>query len=259
MTLPSAFNIEAIGEWCGASSDVIATAAASPAPKLVISGRLSSGKDTVAEEVMRVLGREDSIRVSFATALREEIADIMNIIREAQSLDQAIDQVAVYAEIERDEAVATTTALAQGMEENPSITPYTRTKEMRFVLQTWGTEVRRRHDDAYWVKQGSRQALEALAAGHPVHITDARFVNEVEIAQGMGFWAVRLEVDTAIRAARLMARDGLELDPIAEAHPSEAQLGEFVGFDQRVSNDGELTNTVAPIVAALRLKTVNPY
>lgn len=249
--LPETFDVAGIGAWCGAQPAEIAAVHTSEAPRLVVSGRLASGKDTVAAAVMEALGRTDSVQISFATALREEIKVMLDIVKAAADLDAAIDSVATWAGVHREEAVATTTALWDALASNPAITPYTRTKEMRTALQTWGTDVRRKTDDAYWVKQGARAAFTALAAGHPVHITDARFVNEVEIAQGMGFWAVRLEVDLDVRARRLWDRDQLEIDPAAETHPSEEQLENFLGFDHRVSNNGPLEKTVADILAAM--------
>lgn len=245
-------ELSAVAAWCNVSDDLAHAAATATAPRLVVSGRLASGKDTVAAAVMETLGHPDSVQVSFATALRREVGDLLDIVRRHDNLDDAVAAVAAYASVPIDDAVETTTLLRQAVETNPDITPYTRTREMRLALQVWGTNVRRRHDNEYWVKRGAADVIAALATGKAVHITDARFVNEVETARALGFWAVRLEVDLDIRAERLRLRDGLQIDPASENHPSEVELETYDQFDQRVSNNGPLTDTVAAVIAAMR-------
>lgn len=240
-----------IATWCNADPAKAAAAAASRAPRLVVSGRLSSGKDTVAAAVMERLGHLDSVQVSFATALRKEIGELLDIAR-LHDLDDTVTRIAGHAAVSIDDAFVTAGLLHQATRLDPTITPYTRTREMRLALQAWGTEVRRRHDGDYWVKRGASDVIDALAEGKPVHITDARFINEVETAKALGFWAVRLEVDLAIRAERLRLRDGLTIDPASENHPSEVELESYRGFDQWVSNNGPLEETVAAVIAAMR-------
>jgi hypothetical protein len=251
-TLRTPTGLSAIADWCGAHPQQVIDAGKSTAPRVVVSGRLASGKDTVAVAVMDALGQKNSVQVSFATALRREVAELLSIVSAAVDVDTAVDSVADFANITLEDARPTVELLRDALQNNPNITPYTRTREMRLALQEWGTGVRRRYDNDYWVKRGAADVIAGLASGNAVHITDARFINEVEIARSLGFWAVRLQVDLETRAARLYARDGLIIDPASENHPSEVELETYNGFDQWVSNNGALENTVADIIAKIR-------
>lgn len=241
-----------VANWCGADAVTIRRAARATAPRLVVSGRLASGKDTVAAAVMAALGHPDSEQVSFATALRDEMAVLLDAVRPCPDVDSAVDAVARVAAVVPDTARNTATLLWQAVNADPAITPWTRTREMRLALQDWGTDVRRAADPLHWVKLGALRTIEAVATGRAVHITDARFVNEVQVARMLGFHAVRLEVDLDIRAERLHARDGLVIDPASENHPSEVELADYAGFDQWVSNNGPLAETTAAVVATMR-------
>lgn len=245
-------NLIDAARWCDAPADVTALAATSRSPRLVVSGRLASGKDTVAAAVMTAIGHPDSVQVSFATALRDEVGELLAAVRTCADVEDAVLAVASTASIDAATARTTATLLWQALQLDPTVTPWKRTREMRLALQDWGTEVRRAADPQYWVKRGARRAIEAISTGRAVHITDARFANEVLVAKALGFHAVRLEVDLDVRAHRLWERDGLNIDPASENHPSEVELETFDRFDQWVSNDGPLSQTVAEILTAMR-------
>lgn len=237
--------------WAGADEKTIELAAACTSPRLVVSGRLAGGKDTVAEAVMRSIGCDDAVRVSFATALRAEVDALIDGVRREGPLE-AVRTVARIGGVNEDRARQTADLICKALEADPGVHSYIRTREIRLALQEWGTDVRRAADDEYWVKQAMRQVVENLAEQRPVYVTDARFPNEVAAARNLGFLAVRLEVDLPIRAARLKARDGLDIDPAAENHPSERELEEYTGFDLWVDNSGALETTVAHVVEALQ-------
>jgi hypothetical protein len=240
----------ATARWAGCEEATISAALDATAPRLVVSGRLASGKDTVAEAVMRRIGRTDAVRVSFATALRKEVDDLIDAVRGATA-QSAVSVVASVGRITEDKARNTAALLRAAIDADPSVHSYVRTREIRLALQEWGTDVRRSSDDSYWVKQAMKQVVDLVAEGHPVYVTDARFPNEVAATRNLGFLAVRLEVDIAIRAERLMVRDGLTIDPAAENHPSEKELETYPGFDLWVDNSGDLEHSVETIVSAL--------
>jgi dephospho-CoA kinase len=244
---PTAF--EETARWAGIGEDLIAAARTTSAPRLVVSGRLASGKDTVAEAAMAALGRHDAVRVSFATALRAEVDELLDRAR-------TTDRTDLRAAVVNEAGVARTDEVIDLIETilrtDPNATSYQRTREIRLLLQVWGTDIRRAQDPAYWTKQGIRALLGHLATNRPVYVTDARFVDEVELTKSLGCVAVRLEVPSEVRAARLWARDGLQIDPVAENHPSERELEAYRGFDLWVDNSADLANAVHMIVAALR-------
>jgi hypothetical protein len=243
--------------WAGASDILTASATRCRQPRLIVSGRLASGKDTIAEAVMSAIGHQDAAQVSFASAIRKEVDQILDVVRThlrqqvAPGCCSLTDAVADAAGIGGDEAARTAELAQAALDTNPAINSSHRTPEMRLLLQEWGTDVRRAQDPDYWVKQSMLQVLEHLAADHAVYVTDARFPNEVERARDLGFLTVRLEVDLPVRAARLRARDGLDIDPNAEAHPSEQQLEEYSEFDLRVDNSGSIAQSVQQVVPTL--------
>ena len=237
--------------WAGADTQTVARAASCTSPRLVVSGRLAGGKDTVAEAVMRSLGCDDAVRVSFATALRAEVDALINGVR-SEGAHEAISAVSRIGGVSADKARPTAELICKALSADPDVHSYIRTREIRLALQEWGTDVRRAADDEYWVKQAMHQVVENLAEQRPVYVTDARFPNEVAAARNLGFLAVRLEVDLPVRAARLKARDGLDIDPAAENHPSERELEEYTGFDLWVDNSGALETSVSCVVAALQ-------
>lgn len=51
---------------------------------------------------------------------------------------------------------------------------------MRALLQNYGTELRRREDENYWVKRWHEAVEEAVNAGHHVVTDDVRFLNEAQ-------------------------------------------------------------------------------
>jgi len=245
-----AANFRTAARWAGADDETIARAVFCAQPRLVVSGRLASGKDTVAEAAMQAAGKQ-AIRVSFATPLRREVDELLDALRN-NGPTNAAELVAITGGVTARQATKTAELLCTALEADPTIHSYVRTREIRLALQEWGTEVRRASDPDYWVKQAMREVVERLADDLPVYVTDARFINEVEPAKDLGFLAVRLEVALDVRAARLYARDGLTIDPASENHPSEMELGTYKGFHIWVDNSGALSSSVNEVVGALR-------
>lgn len=244
-------NFRATARWAGVEDCVTEQALQSTQPRIVVSGRLASGKDTVAEAAMTTIGATDAVRVSFATALRREVDELIDALRH-HGPQNAAELVAVTGGVTSEKAARTAELLCAALNSDPTIHSYVRTREIRLALQEWGTEVRRAGDPDYWVKQAMRDVVEHLADDTAVYVTDARFINEVEPAKNLGFLAVRLEVALDVRAARLHARDGLSIDPASENHPSERELETYRGFHVWVDNSGPLDNSVAHVVAAIR-------
>lgn len=221
---------------------------------LAVNGKIASGKDTIAPAVMAALGAGDAAHVYFAHPLKQEVTDVVGVLRAHERPDAAIAAVADAQRIPADQAAfvagllwcATHDASGGG-----GLDGWTRTAEMRAALQYWGTEIRRRQDENYWVRKALTPALEAVAAGRSVFITDVRFGNELVAAQRAGFFAVRLDVTRATQISRLRARDGLDADLTSLDHPSETALDGYEFFDLRLDNNGPPQPTVDAICAAL--------
>jgi hypothetical protein len=241
-----------VAAWCGADNATITAASTATAPRLLVAAKLGAGKDSVARAVMDGLGHPEPVHVSYAGGIRREVDAVLRTVSDAGTLNEAVSDVMFHQRVCSEHAYEIVRLLWTVTRDNPDLTAGDRTPEIRRALQLWGTGVRRSQSEHYWVKQGLRVALDAVAAGHAVMITDGRFPNEVEFARQLGFVTVRLEVPTAIRAERIRGRDGLGLDPAAEAHPSETALDHYTGFDLRVDNSGALTDAVRVITGAFQ-------
>jgi len=208
---------------------------------LGFSGKLASGKDSVAAGVVSALGLDPVVHMSFAQPLKDEVDQAIELIR-STSVSEAKRVLQVANEAVFDEFVD---MLSTALQESPEATARTRTAGIRRVLQFWGTEVRRAERGDYWVSKAVRTALNNAAAGRHLFFTDGRFPNEIAGSQAVGFLVVRLEVSPEVQAQRLAARDGLAPDPLSLIHPSETALDTYQGFDLVTDNEGSFDTTVA--------------
>lgn len=233
-----------------------------------VSGKIASGKDTIAPLALDLWGAGDALRDYFANALKDEV-DVLfaNIRYWAKTSDEPIDPASIT--YEQRESLARflsaqhsfpfeqaldfyTGAVAAEILANPALHARCRTDAIRSALQRHGTDVRRAQDNLYWVKRTLSPAVSALAAGSSVYFTDARFPNEVESIQALGGVVIRLDISPEVQRERLSSRDGLEINEEALTHMSETALDAYTGFDVRVDNNGTLAEALALIESALR-------
>lgn len=223
---------------------------------LAVNGKLASGKDTIAPAVMARLGVTDALHNYYAVPLKAEVDSAVAMITMATSPDEASAALVEQFGIEPAQAGFVTGVLWHHTRATGhGLTARSRTPEMRTVLQYWGTEVRRRQDSDYWVKRAMVPAVEAISRGQSVYFTDVRFANEVEWAQRLGFFVVRLEVSPEVQHARHVLRDGTEPNPDTLTHPSETSLDGYPGFDLVVDNNGEMIPTVLHIAQEMAEST----
>jgi hypothetical protein len=214
------------------------------------SGKLASGKDTMARLVFEALDIAEDDQVSFglATALRREVDEILSILRQGQSLGKSSEAVAERMGVPLKDAEMVTVILWEARESDAS--SYTRRDDIRRMLQFWGTDVRRARYPTYWVDACLDSVASVASEGHSVAITDVRFPNEERELRRAGFFSVRLDVSDDVQAARLGARDGLVLAGAGD-HSSETALDDWNEFSFRVGNDGDPSITCASIVQAM--------
>ena len=81
--------------------------------------------------------------------------------------------------------------------------PYS--EEIRWLLQQWGTELRRAQDEDYWVKKGLEVASETWNFGGAdlIIFTDVRFENEAEAIREAGGLVMQVIATDEIRQERL--------------------------------------------------------
>lgn len=253
--------------------------AAGKLPLLSISGRLASGKDSVALAVYErlaadgVVNMEQVEHLSFAKPLKQEMNRLLVIARAAPSAADAVIEVAAALSMPAPHVFALIDFVSNGALTAPAwkvahkVAPkvawrhtlarfagqdaYSRTPGMRRALQFLGTEVRRSADDLYWVKKAQAAAIEAVGAGKACFFTDCRFPNEVEGMQVIGIPVLRLVISPETQIARLAGRDGLAPDPAALSHASEVALDDFDAFDWFVDNEQPFDEVVAEVVATI--------
>ncbi|MCP4792073.1 MAG: hypothetical protein GY882_01860 [Actinomycetia bacterium] len=217
--------------------------------QLGTSGKFASGKDTVALAAIGVLGAANVDHRSFASDLKSEVGQVIDIVRSATSPEGAVATVVASQGVVAAQAAFVVGLLWVQVRVDAQVNGYSRTTEVRTALQYWGTEMRRAQDEQYWVKRAVAGAIRATAAGKTVIFTDLRYPNEEEALRKAGFNTVRLDVTTETQAQRLWDRDGLRPDPATMAHPSENALDAHEGFTLRFDNDGTLAEAVQMVTA----------
>lgn len=225
-----------------------------------ISGKMGSGKDTVAPLVMDLWKVQNTAQVSFASALKDQLDEFFTTIRVWGARHPFTAEVTGACA----DALAAELALAHGLPEaqarefftgpvatevlsTPALTSRSRTAATRYALQKLGTDVRRAQDDLYWVKRSALPVQQLLGAGQSVYSTDCRFTNELDAIRALGGVLIRVDVSPEVQAERLMARDGLVPDAGSLTHRSETEADTYPNFHVRVSNDGPLDDTIDQI------------
>ena len=214
---------------------------------LVMSGKMGSGKDTIAPLVLEALAVRDAEHLYYANALKDEADAMFAYIREganAQEMGERFNLSPEHAELLYD-------AVAEDLRANPELHSRNRSGGIRSFLQVLGTDVRRAEQPDYWVNICMREAVEHLAEGSSIFLTDARYPNEIEKATDLGAFAVRLELTQVTQEARLMERDGVLPEEAALLHISENALNDFTGFSLILDNNGPPSVAVSEITNQL--------
>lgn len=192
---------------------------------LSVSGKIGAGKDTVAPKVLERLGYEDATHQSFASPLRHEVNQVIEIIHSSNTLAEAMTEVGEKLKTKLHRAVVE--ELYEDVQSGIVTSSYQRTPSTRFALQQWGTQIRRAEDNNYWVKKAVPASLEVLASGYSVYITDSRFPNEADSIVSVGGSLVRLFVDKKSQRERIFSRDGIIPTDESLSHDSETAMDDY--------------------------------
>lgn len=180
-----------------------------------LSGKIGTGKTAVA----KILAEHGYVRRSFADALREEIAEALDIPVEW-----------------------THERKAETLRRDPSGILPRRGMTIREAIQWWGTDFRKAQDPLYWIAQ-----VDAWIAAHPgvdVVVDDVRFPDEVDMLLARGAITVRL-----------LPYDGWQPGPHAN-HASETALDGYPKFHLvRRPVFGELDAVADEVMAVARLRS----
>ena len=216
---------------------------------LVMSGKMGSWKDTLAPLVLDTLGYQSYTHRYYADRLKDEVDQMLTHVRHLDSSEQ-ITEYLVHAWDMQQPHANTLAAPLYTCSLDATITARTRTEDTRFILQYYGTNVRRAVDPNHWVKPGLATMLTDIADGASVYVTDARFGNEVDWPTKAGATVVRLHISREEQLRRLTARDGK--CPAADAleHRSETALDDYQ-FQRVIEVDGKPIPQVVQEIVAL--------
>lgn len=216
---------------------------------LGVSGKICSGKDTVAPMIMDELGFKGAKKLSFADDLKLELSRIIEIIHEANTprrahndlLRELKPKVGPHDEIIR--------ILYNPVKDGRVIDGHSRGPEFREAIQLWGSNIRRAEDDNYWVKKTISNVIDTLTKGQSIYISDARFVNEAESITDIGGALIRLDVSPEEQLRRIVARDGKEPNMDTLVHMSETSLDDY-DFPLRIAVDNHTPSEIVEIALA---------
>lgn len=222
---------------------------------VVVSGKMGSGKDTVAPLVLPGLGHTDVARVGYSDPMKTEYQYLLDLIwgaatdlASARLLARTVEKTLGYR---FDDALEAVSDVQQVLAGGKPVLASDRTNQNRVVLQKVGGHWRTWSDEAYWSKMVSILCLEKIAEGTSVYLTGGRFLPDVEIPQAMGATIIRLDVTREVQLQRLQGRDG-GLPTEAELnHPGELALDDWDGFDIRIDNNGTLEEAMENILARM--------
>lgn len=174
-------------------------------------GKMASGKDTMGLYFSNTFRRAK--KISFADALRKESQDFVEKVKTENYKPEDMP----------DDLYETMKDLALRIKSTEERSP-----EVRKLLQLYGTNYRRKQNPNYWVDKVEERLKNSKDL---YYITDARFINELEMLKRNGVYLVRLDVNEKEQRQRIKDRDGIEVKKEDLTHPSETEYLKFKGYD----------------------------
>lgn len=184
-----------------------------------MSGKMGAGKDTIGDKIFDTLkqkGFNKIEKVSYSTPMRKEMQGIVDFYWETKSLDNTAEKFNAKSE-EIDKFLE----LLNGQN------VYERTPESRLAIQFWGTDVRRKQSQDYWVNKLVELTVNYLSNGVSVFVSDVRYEDEADSIIDLGGKVIRLETPENIRIERITARDNLLPTHEQLNHRSEISLDDY--------------------------------
>lgn len=228
-----------------------------------ISGKMGSGKDTVASLLSERISRGGNKVVirSLADGLKDEVSRIVADSLSSQSEQKFCELVSSWSGIidsQVEELLKvlyplTESFTSQGIRpdevtagllyRNPSDKPL-----VREVLKFWGNDVRRAQNPDYWVDMAAVYVEEQRDMGISCIIPDVRRQNEAGFINNSDGLLVRLNVSEQEQMRRLLSRDNKLSDRSAFTHITETDLDEYDMFDLILDTDSMSPEEVADAI-----------
>lgn len=202
-----------------------------------LTGNIGSGKDTVADELVRQFG---FIKMAFADSVRSDLCEMFRTpesyfsdrsLKEQQigrlSLSNCTDKEFV------DFALAKLGGSTYAQLDQP--------RSPRWLMRTYGTDYRRAQNPNYWVNR-LNEKLQSLPPGPSVVVSDVRFNNEAEMIRQAGF--TQRELWQIIRPNNPHFSKSL--------HPSDAGLS-HIEFSRTIINSGTVKQLLRKVHRSLSI------
>lgn len=247
-----------MSELLGVPVDTAATAMRNiktrEASWILVSGKMCSGKDSVAPLLQPRLGYELIERVSYSDFMRVEANQAIKILTGRTEPESVLsDEIAGQLLLEKIHAQQLVSMLAPSVRKpDHGIVAQQRTDLIRDILILFGTDWRTDADPTYWSRRAAAKSIKLLSEGVSVFLTGGRFLPDVELPQDVGATIVRLDITEETQKQRLAARDGLTPPPETLNHISETALDDWPRYDVRVDNNGTLEEGVELVVSKLK-------
>ena len=229
-------------------------------PKIIaFAGPIASGKDTIQNVLIKHLKISSPITLSFGHALKQEVELLISYtLKFYDKLDcnfYCFMQENFQTDISSiKEAVRLICIIHDNYNAKMLSTKY-KTKEMRQLLQFWGTDVRRKADENYWVNIIKNQINYAVQNRYTIFITDCRFSNEMDLIKYSGGILIHITAPIDIRLKRIYQRDGFIPTVKELKHQSEIYFDNYSKYDLTINNiDNTLDQQIDKIAKFLQQK-----
>lgn len=196
---------------------------------IALSGKMGSGKDTIAniiDEILREYGKKTQ-KIAFADELKNEVDSIINSIQNKNTNEFLISL--------SPEDLSYIKSLVNNLEKGYSFKTHKKNEYSRKLLQFWGTDIRRKQNNNYWIEKLNDKIKEASSNNMISIVTDVRFPNEAKsIKNGVLFY---INVSDEVRLKRLIKRDNVLPNSDCFKHKSEPEIKDFEDIDLIINNN----------------------
>ena len=240
---------DAMGTSKSVATKALANLVSGNVAALIVSGPQASGKDTIGPAVMATLGYADHIRIGIADSLKQEVTDAIELLVSLTDINTAQEQTAKLLDVSDAHAKHIVDVLwTETRDSLTDLTGWSRTAGIRKALQYLGNEARE-NDPTRYVRLAVPRILDSMAQGVSLYMGDGRFPREAAPCSALGMYLVRLYVDSEVKAARLLARDGVIADPSTLHHEGEFALDSWDGVDLKINNSYASSKEVVCVIA----------